>query len=288
MVSKEHPKSDGIAARLRMARERRNLSQSELSLLAVLNRKCCHDIESGKGSGNVGVHTLERLARVLDVSVAWLAFGEDDSQERIAALLRELVRVREEQFALAAHEEEEEEDEEEEDDDKDSGDEGWPGARKQTVGPVWPNGYRPFGYNYWELPPLERHYAPVLEALPRLSERRQFELGQVLVSLIGEYANLDQVWWIRELLLSVMPARDRPVLDLVMQDLGGRDWARRGLMALSLIVDGGLPVMLGSLEAMRCCGLPEKLERALLATLEMLKRHDPTGGRRQLPAHQGS
>jgi hypothetical protein len=58
----------------------------------------------------------------------------------------------------------------------------------------------------------------------------------------------ERVDLLRKLLLSVVPQRDQAIVDLVIDDLNSPDPVIRNLMALSLIVDGGLPV---SLEDMR-------------------------------------
>lgn len=52
-----------------------HLSQSKLSLLAGLGRITVHNIEERRTQGNVGVVTTEKLAKVLQISPAWLAFG---------------------------------------------------------------------------------------------------------------------------------------------------------------------------------------------------------------------
>lgn len=51
------------------------LSQSKLSTLAGLSRITAGDIEERRNQGNVGILTIEKLAKVLRVSPAWLAFG---------------------------------------------------------------------------------------------------------------------------------------------------------------------------------------------------------------------
>lgn len=56
------------------------LSQSKLSLLAGLGRITVNDIEERRSKGNVGVVTVEKLAKVLRVSPAWLAFGIGSSE----------------------------------------------------------------------------------------------------------------------------------------------------------------------------------------------------------------
>lgn len=69
----------GLPDRLREARERMYLSQSKLSLLAGLGRITVHNIEEHRTQGNVGIVTVEKLAKVLRVSPCWLAYGVDTS-----------------------------------------------------------------------------------------------------------------------------------------------------------------------------------------------------------------
>lgn len=52
------------------------LSQSKLSLLAGLGRITVHNIEERRTQGNVGIVTVEKLAKVLRVSPCWLAYGQ--------------------------------------------------------------------------------------------------------------------------------------------------------------------------------------------------------------------
>lgn len=65
----------GLASRLREARERMYLNQSKLSLLAGLGRVTVYNIEEQRTQGNVGIVTVEKLAKVLRVSPCWLAYG---------------------------------------------------------------------------------------------------------------------------------------------------------------------------------------------------------------------
>jgi len=65
----------GLPERLREAREAMYLSQSKLSLLAGLGRITVHNIEERRTQGNVGIVTVEKLAKVLRVSPCWLAYG---------------------------------------------------------------------------------------------------------------------------------------------------------------------------------------------------------------------
>lgn len=68
-------KSQEFATRLRMARLRAGLNQSQLSLRAGISRGTVFDIENGRRIGNVGIATAEQLAGALSVAPAWLAFG---------------------------------------------------------------------------------------------------------------------------------------------------------------------------------------------------------------------
>ena len=65
--------------RLREARERMHLAQSKLSQLAGLGRMTVGDIEERRNQGNVGILTIEKIAKVLHVSAAWLAYGVGSS-----------------------------------------------------------------------------------------------------------------------------------------------------------------------------------------------------------------
>lgn len=65
----------GLPERLREARERMYLAQSKLSQLAGLGRMTVGDIEERRNQGNVGILTVEKIAKVLRVSPAWLAYG---------------------------------------------------------------------------------------------------------------------------------------------------------------------------------------------------------------------
>jgi transcriptional regulator with XRE-family HTH domain len=70
--------SVGLAERLRQTRERAGLSQLELSRQAGLGKMTASDIEAGRRNQvNVGIGTVERLARVLNVPASFLAYGEE-------------------------------------------------------------------------------------------------------------------------------------------------------------------------------------------------------------------
>ena len=70
----------GLPERLREARERMYLAQSKLSQLAGLGRMTVGDIEERRNQGNVGILTVEKIAKVLRVSPAWLAYGIGSSE----------------------------------------------------------------------------------------------------------------------------------------------------------------------------------------------------------------
>lgn len=63
----------GLSARLRSARESRGLTRRALAAQADLAPGTVNSLEAA--DRNVGVATVERLATVMDVSPAWLAYG---------------------------------------------------------------------------------------------------------------------------------------------------------------------------------------------------------------------
>ena len=66
--------NEGFAARLRSAREMRNLSKRSLALSAGLAPGTVNGLEDA--ARNVGTETVQRLASVLRVSPSWLAYGD--------------------------------------------------------------------------------------------------------------------------------------------------------------------------------------------------------------------
>ncbi len=64
----------GMPARLKRTRKERGLNPTALGKMAGLSRTAVTDLESGRSAPHVD--TIERLARALDVSPAWLAFGD--------------------------------------------------------------------------------------------------------------------------------------------------------------------------------------------------------------------
>lgn len=73
-----NPLHSKLAARLRAARKRASLSASRLALDAGLSDGVVRHIEDVGGIPSV--QTVERLAAVLDISAAWLAFGPPSSR----------------------------------------------------------------------------------------------------------------------------------------------------------------------------------------------------------------
>ena len=63
----------GMGARLQGVRTQRGLSKAALARLVELSPTALANIEHGAQSG---VDVVETLARVLDISPAWLAFGQ--------------------------------------------------------------------------------------------------------------------------------------------------------------------------------------------------------------------
>lgn len=57
------------------------LSQSKLSLLAGLGRITVHNIEERRTQGNVGIITVEKLAKILQVPPCWLAYGHQPAED---------------------------------------------------------------------------------------------------------------------------------------------------------------------------------------------------------------
>lgn len=63
----------GMGVRLQQVRNQRGLSKAALARLVELSPTALANIENGAQSG---VDVVETLARVLDISPAWLAFGQ--------------------------------------------------------------------------------------------------------------------------------------------------------------------------------------------------------------------
>ena len=72
----ERPQNPGTPAhRLRETRERRGLTQAKLAALMGVTRPLIAQWETG--FRHPSIETLQRLAKILDVSYEWLAFGNE-------------------------------------------------------------------------------------------------------------------------------------------------------------------------------------------------------------------
>src|SRR5690349_16740111 len=83
-----------IAARLRQARELAGLSQGQVARLMGVHRPTISEIEAGRR--RVSADELQEMAKLYDISVAWLTEGttEDDvSQARYQLAARELAKL---------------------------------------------------------------------------------------------------------------------------------------------------------------------------------------------------
>jgi transcriptional regulator with XRE-family HTH domain len=95
-MSKNDPKKEAIARRLREARTLAGLSQGQAAGLMKMHRPTVSEIEAG--NRNVTASELARFAEVYDVSIAWLS-GEGDEQlapddERLQLAFRELKKLK--------------------------------------------------------------------------------------------------------------------------------------------------------------------------------------------------
>jgi transcriptional regulator with XRE-family HTH domain len=69
---------DTIGARLKQARERKVLSQEDLSTLSGVTEATISRMENGK-SGPTRPSTARKLADALGVEASWLLFGEQEA-----------------------------------------------------------------------------------------------------------------------------------------------------------------------------------------------------------------
>lgn len=76
---------DSIGDRLRIARERKLLTQDELSERTGVMKATISRIENGKHANRPRAGTLRALADALEVDVFWLANGEDVEMGKLAA-----------------------------------------------------------------------------------------------------------------------------------------------------------------------------------------------------------
>ena len=75
---------DTIGTRLRQTRERRVITQEDLSQLSGVTEATISRLENDK-SGPTRQSTVRKLAAALEVEPQWLLLGEDDQAEKWAA-----------------------------------------------------------------------------------------------------------------------------------------------------------------------------------------------------------
>ena len=73
-----------IGTRLRQARERRVLTQEDLSQLAGVTEATISRMENDK-SGPTRPSTVRKLAEALGVAPGWLLFGDEGLEGKVAA-----------------------------------------------------------------------------------------------------------------------------------------------------------------------------------------------------------
>lgn len=75
-MARRAPRYLGIRDRLKSLRQKRGLSLNALGIAAGLTYTTIHNIETGRTVP--GIDTVEKIADALDISAAWLAFGEGE------------------------------------------------------------------------------------------------------------------------------------------------------------------------------------------------------------------
>jgi transcriptional regulator with XRE-family HTH domain len=268
MESERKNPVSGLAQRLCEARNKIGLKQIELSVKAGLDRKTCFNIETGKIADEIALHTVERLAVALNVSPAWLAFGEEDGETQVKDLLARVVEAKKKRLEQArvleslgffgeVPEEDDGEQEEYDDFDDEEADDIRQDRRERRLkanAPVWPYGFRPLCIFYPELMPLEQEYAPVFHALgPGLSDQARAVVGKGLLLILwkndeeSQRRGQEHARLFNEMLRQTVPEKDHAVVDRVMRALHSANPNVCGRVVLSLILDGGLPVDLEEL-----------------------------------------
>ena len=74
-----------VGQRLEAARRRRIMTQAELAQAAGVALITVTRLENDRGGGNPRPDTVRRLAKALDVDPAWLLFGDDPGEGKVAA-----------------------------------------------------------------------------------------------------------------------------------------------------------------------------------------------------------
>ncbi len=95
-------KGNDLGTRLRLAREQAGLSQGQVAKMLGLHRPSMSEAEAGRRK--VSSDELKQLARIYDVSIVWLAEGEEDAdQDRVALAARELAKLKPEDLDRLLH-----------------------------------------------------------------------------------------------------------------------------------------------------------------------------------------
>ena len=74
-----------IGDRVKQARERRFMTQSELSAKAGIQIATISRIENNRQESRPRMTTIRKLAEVLGVEPAWIMFGTEDDTKKAAA-----------------------------------------------------------------------------------------------------------------------------------------------------------------------------------------------------------
>lgn len=85
------PTLDGLAIRLRQARERKNFSLADLLKKTGISRTALHGYEAGKAKP--GAREIKLLSETLEISPNWLIFGTEEPFKKRDGL-RSLVKMR--------------------------------------------------------------------------------------------------------------------------------------------------------------------------------------------------
>lgn len=92
MTIKNRPATLGLGARLKQAREAKNLTQDELAERALTTQQTISRLELG--DRNVSDELVVRLANVLGVSPSWLKFGRAELDDVTDADMELLLKLR--------------------------------------------------------------------------------------------------------------------------------------------------------------------------------------------------
>jgi len=85
--------NDGLADRLRSAREMAGLSQAQVARILHMHRPTISEMEAGRR--RVSADELRRLADLYEVDIAWLAGSRSmEDQPRIELAARELAKLK--------------------------------------------------------------------------------------------------------------------------------------------------------------------------------------------------